>query len=72
MQLLEVRMKARQFGISTSWTAKVDLIRSIQSAEGNFPCFGLARDECDRPDCCWREDCLMREIGPAPEPIDHV
>lgn len=39
--------------------SKGEIIRAIQEAEGNFPCFGTARDGfCDREDCMWKEDCL--------------
>jgi len=38
---------------------KVDLVRNIQLAEGNFDCFATARcDECDQVNCLWRKDCL--------------
>ena len=42
--------------------SKGEIIRAIQEAEGNFPCFGTARDgHCDREDCAWKEDCLTTE-----------
>jgi hypothetical protein len=37
---------------------KVELIRSIQVKEGNFPCFQAATHNCDQMDCRWRNDCL--------------
>jgi hypothetical protein len=38
---------------------KENLIRSIQLAEGNFPCFGTATAGlCDQTNCLWRVDCL--------------
>ncbi len=36
----------------------VDLIRSIQRAEGNFDCFGTANGYCDQWGCRWRTFCL--------------
>ena len=42
--------------------SKGEIIRAIQEAEGNFQCFGTARDGCcDRGDCAWREDCIPQE-----------
>jgi hypothetical protein len=55
----EIRAKAKALGISVmATTKKADLIRQIQSAEGNFDCFGTAKDYCDQWRCCFREDCL--------------
>jgi len=34
------------------------LIRSIQRIEEGRVCFGTADEDCDRPDCDWRELCL--------------
>ncbi len=58
MTVAEVREKARALGISPSRKRKLELIREIQTREGNFPCFGTATDYCDQLDCCFREDCL--------------
>jgi hypothetical protein len=38
---------------------KAELIRAIQSAEGNSPCFQTnASDTCGQKDCCWHDDCM--------------
>lgn len=59
MALRELKEKAKNLGIKPKiGMKKVDLIRSIQTAEGNFSCFGTAKDYCDQMSCCWREDCL--------------
>jgi len=59
MALKELKEKAKNLGIKTKIGMKnTDLIRSIQTAEGNFPCFATARDYCGQTSCCWREDCL--------------
>lgn len=37
---------------------KGELVRRIQEAEGNNPCFGADwRATCGEAACCWREDC---------------
>lgn len=59
MKTVEIRKKARSLGVEQSGL-KQDVIRRIQSAEGNQPCFGT-RTECDQERCCWRKDCLPRK-----------
>lgn len=58
MRMTEIREKAKALDVKTSKVNKVDLIRAIQVQEGNSPCFATDRDDCDQPECCWREDCL--------------
>ena len=59
MKMNEIREKAKALGIKVmARTKKADVIRQIQKAEGNFDCFGTAKDYCDQLDCCFREDCL--------------
>lgn len=59
MKTGEIRGKARSLGVEPSGP-KQELIRRIQSAEGNQPCFGT-KAECEQDRCCWREDCLPRK-----------
>lgn len=58
MQMDEVRVKAKALNLKTARMKKADIIREIQVAEGNFPCFETALDYCDQMDCCFRDDCL--------------
>jgi len=59
MKIQKVRAIAKAKGVNSARMSKREIIRSIQEAEGNFPCFGTARDGfCDREDCAWKEDCL--------------
>ncbi len=59
MQMQEIRNIAKLLGLKTSRMSKVDLVRQIQMAEGNFECFATAVDGyCDRTDCSWRDDCF--------------
>jgi hypothetical protein len=58
MKMQEVREKAKKLGIKSFGMKKVDLIRAIQSAEGNTPCFQTGVDSCDQTACCWRSICL--------------
>jgi hypothetical protein len=57
MKIQEVRAKAlglkNTFGLS-----KAELIRRIQKSEGNFDCFGTAKDYCDQFQCCFKDDCF--------------
>ncbi|NLL13653.1 MAG: SAP domain-containing protein [Fibrobacter sp.] len=50
---------AKSMGISNASKLKsADLIRTIQTKEGNFACFGTGKVECDQHQCCWRENCI--------------
>ncbi len=58
MDMTKIKEKAKQFGIQVGKMKKVDLIRAIQSKEGNFPCFETAKDYCNQLTCAWRKACL--------------
>ena len=57
MTLQEISIKARELGIKNISTFKKDaLIRQVQQAEGNSPCFrGI--ENCGELDCAWRDEC---------------
>jgi len=65
MNVIEIRERGRKLGISgLSKLRKGELIRAIQTAEGNQSCFGAAwRFDCQQFDCCWRQDCLTNNPG---------
>jgi len=58
MKMQEVRKRANVFGIKTFGKKKLQVIREIQEAEGNVPCFLTAEGMCDQDACCWRGLCL--------------
>lgn len=59
MKLKNIKTMAKAKGIKTDALKKPELIRAIQSAEGNFDCFGTAASgNCAQMNCLWREDCL--------------
>ncbi|MFP4162124.1 MAG: SAP domain-containing protein [Ectothiorhodospira sp.] len=58
MNLATVRHIARGKGVPPDHLCKRELIRAIQIAEGNQPCFGQAPGgTCAHHDCHWHEDC---------------
>jgi hypothetical protein len=58
MNVRAIRVKARELKVQNySRMKKEELIRSIQSAEGNSDCF-MRIDDCQVSECCWRSDCL--------------
>lgn len=61
MKMQELRAIAKGMGINSFGKTKADLIREIQRAEGNFDCYGSARDFCDQEDCAFRESCLQEQ-----------
>ncbi|NOZ36694.1 MAG: SAP domain-containing protein [Gammaproteobacteria bacterium] len=59
MQMQQIRTIAKENGIKSGKTTKVNLIRKIQQVEGNYACFATADSgECDQMGCLWRKDCL--------------
>lgn len=59
MNMQEIRVIAKDYGIKTSRMSKEKLIQTIQASEGNFDCFASAIDgECDQQQCLWRDDCF--------------
>ena len=64
MQIEEIKKRAKAVGLkpATGKTKKLELVREIQKAEGNFPCFGTAEKYCDQTGCFFREDCLAKNF----------
>ncbi len=59
MRMQEIKQVAKEMGIKAGRLRKRELIRAIQSAEGNSPCFQSdVASSCQQLDCCWRDDCL--------------
>ena len=59
MTMEKIKEKAKTLGVTPGKMKKEDLIRSIQTAEGNFPCFMTANGFCDQQNCVWRKECLQ-------------
>lgn len=59
MKMEELRSIAKSHGINPGKFTKAELIKYIQTNEGNFSCFATAYGgECDQAGCSWREDCF--------------
>ena len=58
MKMQEIRTMGKEYGINSFGKTKVNLIREIQIAEGNFDCYGKAFEYCDQLRCCFRSTCL--------------
>jgi hypothetical protein len=59
MKSREIREIAVQHYIKTDRAKRADLVRAIQSAEGNQQCFGSnSSGECGQEGCVWRDDCV--------------
>lgn len=59
MKKADIEKKAQTLGVLfDKKTKKPDLIRAIQSAEGNTACYATAVVDCPYTDCCFRDDCL--------------
>jgi len=57
MKLTEVKEIAKGMGISPKRMNKSQIIRQIQTQEGNSPCFDTSMRNCGQEDCLWRDDC---------------
>lgn len=58
MKIDEIKQIAKQHHIKLGKMTKSDLVRAIQVAEGNTPCFGSKNSSvCGQNNCLWREDC---------------
>jgi len=64
----DVRLLGRKNGLLFKvGMTKVEAIRAIQLAEGNFDCFARAGSGyCDQADCLFLRDCLVRSQTPKP------
>lgn len=61
MKTADIRKKATKIGLKVQQgMKKIELVRAIQSAEGNVLCFCTGKIDCDQLICCWREDCLPK------------
>ena len=58
IKMPEIKQKAKALGITPGKTKKAELIRAIQQAEGNIPCFGTSNGQCAYNDCCFLADCV--------------
>lgn len=58
MKLQEIKEIAKKVNVKAGTMKKVELVRSIQSAEGNLACFCTgAASGCGQDGCLWRDDC---------------
>ena len=57
MTIYELRVIAKNMGVDPRKKNKANLIKTIQSKEGNVPCFKTAGNSCYQEDCRWQRDC---------------
>jgi hypothetical protein len=59
MEYKEIQNIAKLKGLVHVNLFKTELIKAIQTKEGNFDCYSTAHSgKCDQLDCLWREDCF--------------
>jgi hypothetical protein len=56
----DVFVKAKSLGIHPEGMERAEIIRAIQRAEGNTPCFGNSNGKCVHTTCYFRAECLGR------------
>ena len=60
MKMADIQKKAKAMGIKPGKMKKAELIRMIQTEEGNFSCFQTSDSgQCSQESCCWRDDCMV-------------
>jgi len=59
IQLLKKMGMEDAFNSTPNYVDLVNLIRSIQRAEGNIDCYRKGLRQCGQLDCAWRDHCLM-------------
>lgn len=58
MKLEQIKVIAQKHGIKAGKMKKTELVRAIQSAEGNEQCFEAGKSAaCGQSGCSWREIC---------------
>jgi hypothetical protein len=58
MKMSDIQGIARERGVTPGRLAKVDLVRTLQQAEGNADCFQAGQvDSCGQEGCLWRAAC---------------
>ena len=58
MKLEEIKEIAKQHDIKAGKMKKAELVRAIQLAEQNAPCFETGQASvCGQAECLWRSDC---------------
>lgn len=68
MRFQDMQKMAKNMGININKMKKTDMIRAIQKAENNMPCYGTDRIEyCHEETCSWRKDCLALNNHGAPQ-----
>ena len=70
IQLLNKMGTEQTFKSKPDYVDLVNLIRSIQRAEGNLDCYRRDRQQCDRMNCVWRDHCLETP-SPGGESQEH-
>jgi hypothetical protein len=63
IQLLDKMGTEETYKSKLDYVDLVNLIRSIQRAEGNLDCYRTGRQQCDRMNCAWRDHCLKAPGG---------
>ena len=63
MNVIEIRERGQVLGLAgLEEMSKGEIVRVIQLAEGSRDCYGnFWRFDCLEFDCCWREDCLIKD-----------
>ena len=59
----DIRALARKLGLQPGSETRFELIRLVQEAEGNPPCFDSGPTRCSQVDCLWMADCIPAQYA---------
>jgi hypothetical protein len=57
MKAEEIKVMAKTLNVPVGKKRKKELIRDIQTTEGNAACFDTGIENCGMTDCLWYDDC---------------
>jgi hypothetical protein len=58
MKVADIKVIAEKLGVETKGLKKAELVRAIQKAECNTPCYDTgASATCGQHTCLWNDDC---------------
>jgi hypothetical protein len=57
----DIKEMGKKLGVNAAKMQKPELIRAIQKAEGNIPCFATGLTSCSELKCCWRDECISKK-----------
>ena len=72
INMAEMKERAESLGIDPEEMTEIELIRSIQIAEGSTPCFATSSGQCDQFGCSFMQSCLSTSLEKSSQAEEHL